>query len=237
MPKRKKTEGRNSVDLATDFYSNPNTSLVSFETSTQKLTKAKLARTQTPFDMFAPVKDDIQQLLRRTIKRGENQKLFEGNLEAGQIAKAAEGGGNVVWGYGSTFNIKDVEAGGAPISSKTIEQGLEKNIKSATSSARSAFKHWKTKGVIRGDQKFESLRPKERALLTDMAYQLGTDKLKIYEKLAAALSSGISPSKENVKKELDVTWKPPGKPRKKDERRNDMRRAAYTKVRSFGFEL
>jgi len=31
MPKRKKIEGRNSVDLATDFYSNPNTSLVSFE--------------------------------------------------------------------------------------------------------------------------------------------------------------------------------------------------------------
>jgi len=31
MPKRKKTEGRNSVDLATDFYSNPNANLVSFE--------------------------------------------------------------------------------------------------------------------------------------------------------------------------------------------------------------
>jgi len=33
MPKRKKTEGRNSVDLATDFYSNPNANLVSFEHS------------------------------------------------------------------------------------------------------------------------------------------------------------------------------------------------------------
>jgi hypothetical protein len=31
MPKRKKTEGRNSVDLATDFYSNPNANLVAFE--------------------------------------------------------------------------------------------------------------------------------------------------------------------------------------------------------------
>jgi len=31
MPKRKKIEGRNSVDLATDFYSNPNANLVSFE--------------------------------------------------------------------------------------------------------------------------------------------------------------------------------------------------------------
>jgi hypothetical protein len=31
MPKRKKIEGRNSVDLATDFYSTPNANLVSFE--------------------------------------------------------------------------------------------------------------------------------------------------------------------------------------------------------------
>jgi len=31
MPKRKKIEGRNSVDLATDFYSNPNANLVAFE--------------------------------------------------------------------------------------------------------------------------------------------------------------------------------------------------------------
>jgi hypothetical protein len=31
MPKRKKTEGRNSVDLATEFYSTPNANLVSFE--------------------------------------------------------------------------------------------------------------------------------------------------------------------------------------------------------------
>jgi hypothetical protein len=31
MPKRKKTEGSNNVDLATDFYSNPNANLVSFE--------------------------------------------------------------------------------------------------------------------------------------------------------------------------------------------------------------
>jgi len=35
MPKRKKTEGRNSVDLATDFYSNPNANLVSFESATK----------------------------------------------------------------------------------------------------------------------------------------------------------------------------------------------------------
>lgn len=40
MPKRKKTEGRNSVDLATDFYSTPNANLVSFESI---ITKDKMS--------------------------------------------------------------------------------------------------------------------------------------------------------------------------------------------------
>jgi hypothetical protein len=205
-------------------YEKPDDDLVSFERKDKPTDyESEVAEMSTYLDTISD-----QQTMRKAIKRAENVKLFEGNLEAGQIAKAPEGGGNVVWGYGSTFNIKDVEAGGAPISSKTIEQGFEKNIKSATSSARSAFKHWRTKGIIRKDQKFENLRPKERSLLIDLGYQLSPKKLKVYEKLAAALSSGISPNKENVKKELDVTWKPPGEARKKDTRRNKIRRKAYT---------
>jgi hypothetical protein len=204
-------------------YEDPKDDLVSFESVIKSASPRR--KPKPPKEKYT----DVQQIMRKTIKRAENAKLFEGNLEAGQIAKAPEGGENVVWGYGSTFNIKDVEAGGAPISLKTIEQGFNENIKSATADAKSAFKHWKTKGVIREDQKFESLRPKERALLTDMAYQLGPDRLKIYEKLAGALSLGVSPSKKNVREELDVSWKDPKtKEMIKDKRRNDMRRAAYT---------
>ncbi len=62
-----------------------------------------------------------------------------------------------------------------------------------------------------------------------MAYQLGPSRLKVYEKLATALSLGVPPNKKNVREELDVSWEnPKTKEMVKDKRRNDMRRAAYT---------
>jgi len=220
MAKRKKTEGRNGVDLLpprgnSTGYEKPDDNLVSFE------------RKDKPTDYEYEAEDaNVQQTMRHTIKYGENAPLLEGDLKAGQRTRAAEGG----WtqGFGTTFDIKGVKGKGKPISSKTIEQGFEKNLKSATASARSAFKHWETKGIIRKGQTLESLPSKEKALLTDMAYQLGPSRLKVYEKLATSLASGVSPDKKNVRKELEVSWRDPvTKKMVKDKRRNKIRRKAY----------
>jgi hypothetical protein len=237
MPKRKKTEGRNSVDLATDFYSTPNANLVSFERKDKPTDYEYEADPRNkPTDYESEVAEmSAQQALRKSIKRGENAPLAKhefketgGSLSAGRCKPAPEGGGAVDCGYGSTYGRTAAEITNKDRPLSTINKDLEADLKTATSSARSAFKHWEAKGIIRKGQKFESLPSKERALLTDMAYQLGSSGLKKYKKLAISLASGKSPNKENVKKELDVTWKPPGEARKKDTRRNKIRRKAYT---------
>ena len=168
----------------------------------------------------------VQQAMRKAIKRGETK----GGTEGAQIKVAPEGGESVVWGVGSTFNIKDVEPTGTPISAKTIERDFENNIKRETAKAKSVFKHWEAKGYIQKGKKFESLPLDEKALVIDLAYQLPTEAFKGYKKLAAALSSGVSPSKKNVKKELEVSWKNPKLKKKvKDKRRNEIRKDIYTK--------
>jgi hypothetical protein len=216
--RKKPKEGRNGVDLLTPRgnstgYEKPDDNLVSFE------------RKDKPTDYEYEAEDaNVQQTMRKTIKYGENAPLLEGDLKAGQRTRSPEG--TSVQGFGTTSDIKG-KGKGKPLSFKDIEQGFEKNLKTATAHAKSAFKHWETKGIIRKGQKFESLPSKERALLTDMAYQLGSSGLRKYKKLATSLASGKSPNKENVKKELGVTWKPPGKLRKKDTRRNEIRRKAY----------
>jgi len=236
MPKRKKTEGRNSVDLATDFYSNPNANLVSFE------------RKSKPTDYeFESAEIYVQQAMRKSIKRGENEllDLYErkqpgGELSAGRCKPAPEGGGAVDCGYGSTYGRTkaDLPKKGDPDRSlKTINKDLDVDIKRATARAKSVFKHWKDMGYIEKGKELKSLPLDERALVIDLSFQLPTEAFKKYKKFAKSLSFGASPDKKNLIKESEVSWKDPKLKKKKkvkdqyrkDERRNEIRKDIYAK--------
>jgi len=196
MPKRKKTEGRNSVDLATDFYSNPNANLVSFEHNPTHIPSIRTAEHDRDLDKDVKLGEDAK--LYKQIKKGMEpiSGLYGGNLTEGQLKPAVEPN-NIVFGYGSTiFNRADaISPGGKTIkkgvpvkvtingketdinkgkrlSVTQIESKYQENKATATAQAKANVKKWREKGLL--NRKWEYLDPKIQNLLIDMSFQLGS---------------------------------------------------------------
>jgi hypothetical protein len=196
MPKRKKIEGRNSVDLATDFYSTPNANLVSFESIITEDKMPSYMDGNIPSIRTA----EHERNLDKAIMQGENQLLYEGDESKGQLRAAAEAGTNLVYGYGATLpnmsdmldeagqlitnrsgqgkkvivkiNGKDVDINKVSLTKSQIESKYRENRSTATTRAKTNVNKWREKGLL--NRKWEHLDPKIQNLLTDMSFQLGS---------------------------------------------------------------
>ena len=156
---------------------------------------------------MTPLNENINKNINKNIKENIDEKVNAGHqltqrFEGFEPNIYADSKGIKTVGYG--FNIQDptisklinpdVLSGKRPMNRPEADIAFKKLYNRATSDAK----------YYAGEETFEALAPKQKRILTDMAYNLGLTSLMGFKKMRKALKSGNSA--EVIAEMKDSDW-------------------------------